>query len=259
MITEHESSIFKITPDEKLLHILLCNGSWYQLQVYKSLIQYTAHKNGYLTSFLEYQNGREAFFSKDDWIVDLDIVFIGWEHKGIKGIDIARFFLKDIFKPQIIFFGIQAKNILASYEVNPLYFFSEDKLTFVNFEIIMKKCFQKVCKIKKESLPFIRDGKKQRVLLELVVYIRVDHRLITINCRDNQEILIYGSLKNIEENIHDETFMRVHRGFIVNLKYVDYVDKNELYLTTSESIPIARKYKQELIQRMLEQSNNIMI
>lgn len=53
--------------------------------------------------------------------------------------------------------------------------------------------------------------------------------------------------------------MRTHRGYIVNLKYVDYLDKNELFLNTGESIPIARKYKQELVERMMDQEKNILI
>lgn len=248
-----------ISADEKTLYILLCNASFYLLQVYESLIRYVAHKYGYQTNFLVYENGKEAVFCKDDWMQEVDILVIGWEPGRMKGIEIARAFREDQCQAQILFLGNQTEDIIESYEVNPFYYFIENEVTHKKFELVMKKCFLEIVRNKKNSLQFISNGKIQRIQLELIVYLKVDHRMISITCRDKREILFYDSLKNIEEKIKDDTFMRTHRGYIVNLKYVDYLDKNELFLNTGESIPIARKYKQELVERMMDQEKNILI
>lgn len=255
----NNTSDSEIVSDGDTLYILLCNASLYLLQVYESLIRYVAQKYGYQTNFLLYENGKEAVFCKDDWTHELDIIMIGWEHGRMKGIEIARAFREDHFQAQILFLGNQTENIIESYEVNPFYYFIENEVTHKKFELVMKKCFREIVRNKKNSLQFISNGKIQRIQLELIVYLKVDHRMISITCRDKKEILFYDSLKNIEEKIKDDTFMRTHRGYIVNLKYVDYLDKNELFLNTGESIPIARKYKQELVERMMDQEKNILI
>lgn len=236
----------------RTLCILLCNASLYLLKIYESLLRYTAHKYGYRTDFIIYENGKEAVFCKDDWYQELDILFIGWEGCQIKGIEIARIFRKDQCLAQIFFLGRHTSEIIESFEVNPFYFFIEGAVTHKKFRLIMNKCFQEIIERKKKSLRYTNYGKVKRVLFEVIVYLKVEHRQICILCRDKAIILFYESLKNVEEEIDDEMFMKVHRGYVVNLNYVDYLDKNDLYLTSGDVIPIARKYKQTLIERMMK-------
>lgn len=237
---------------DRTLYILLCSASMYLLQVYESLLRYAAHKYGYGTDFIIYENGKEAVFCKDDWYQELDILFIGWESCQIRGIEIARVFRKDYHQSQIFFLGSHAQEVLASFEVNPYYYFIESEVTHKKFELIMRKCFQEIMESKKNSLRYTNNGKIQRVLFDLIVYLKVDHRLISIQCRDKTKILFYESLKSVEEKMNDEMFMKVHRGYIVNLNYVDCLDKNDLYLTSGDVIPVARKYKQMLVERMMK-------
>ena len=247
-----------ITEDETL-YILLCNASFYLLQVYESLIRYIAHKYGYHTKLLLYENGKEAVFCKEDWTQNLDIVVIGWEFENTKGIEIAREFRKDDCQARIIFLGSWTEDIITSYEVNPFYYFIENEVTHKKIEAVMKKCFQTVMKSKKNSLKFTSNGKKQRIPLEQILYLSVEHHMVRVTCRDKKEIVFFDSLKNVEEKIKNDTFVRTHRGFIVNLAYVDYLDKDELLLKSGDSIPVTRNYKQEIVERIMEQEKNILI
>lgn len=244
---------------DNTLYILLCNASVYLLQVYESLIRYITQKYGYQTNFLMYENGKEAVFCKEDWTQELDIIVIGWKYDSIKGIEIARAFREDYLQAQILFLGSQTEDIMESYEVNPFYYFIENEVTHKKFELVMQKCFQEIMRNKSRSLQFVSNGKVQCIPLEQILYLKAEHHRIRVKCREKTEIVFYNSLKNIEEKIRDHVFVRIHRGYIVNLNYVDYIDKNELFLLNGEVIPIARNYKPELVERMTDQEKNILI
>lgn len=244
--------------DARSANVLLCNAPVCLLKAYQELIRYMAGKLGYGVRFLIYESGREAVFCMDDWIQNLDIAMIGWDLGQMEGMAIARQLRKDSLDMEIIFLGNEKEDILESFGVAPFYYFIEREVTHVKFETVMAECFRKVLAGKQDSLYFTCNGRVRRVRLELIVYVRVDHRRVCLACRDGREFLFYESLAKMEERLPEESFLRIHRGYLVNLKYVDTIDKNELYLSTGVCIPIARKYRQELIDRIMEQDHMIL-
>lgn len=246
--------------NEELLNVLICNGSLYFLQVYESLLRYIAYKNKYLVSILLYENGKEAVFCKDDWINEPDILIIGWESNEIRGIEIARAFKKDHCYVKIFFISCEAKkDVIESFGVNPFYFFIDEEINHKKFEMVFQKCVRDIKERKNHSLKITNNGKVQHIPFEMIIYLKVDHRMINIKCCNMEKFVFYESLKNMEERIKEKNFMRIHRAYIVNLRYVNYICKNELFLTNHDSIPISREYKQQLIERLVKEEKIVTI
>lgn len=241
------------------INILICNENESLMKTYKNLLIYIAEKNGYNVNFTLYESGKEALFCEEDRAKTLDMILIGWDYRYLRGINIARAFRKNNCEAEIIFLGTEIENILDSFQVNPFYYFVEKEVTHGKFEEIMRKCFQLILDKKNNSLCFTQNGKLNRINMNRIVYIKVEHRVTQIYCQDNQEYSFYESLKNVEISIKNENFVRIHRGYIVNLNYVDCVDKGELYLVTGEKLPVARNYKQDLVERMIQQEKTILL
>lgn len=241
------------------INILICNENESLMKAYKNLIAYIAGRNGYDVNFALYESGKEALFCEEDRAKTLDMIFIGWEYRYLRGINIARAFRKNDCEAEIIFLGAELENILDSFQVNPFYYFIEKEVTHGKFEEVMMKCFQRILDKKDNSLCFTQNGKLNRINMNRIVYLKVEHRVTQIYCQNHQEYSFYESLKNVEQNIQNENFVRIHRGYIVNLNYVDCIDKGELYLVTGEKLPVARNYKQDLVERMMQQEKTILL
>ncbi|MCB0819855.1 MAG: response regulator transcription factor [Bacteroidetes bacterium] len=52
------------------------------------------------------------------------------------------------------------------------------------------------------------------------------------------------TLKELEEQLPSDSFMRVHRSFIVNLHCIDQVEKNRIYIGKHQ-IPVAESYRND--------------
>lgn len=242
----------------EVIHILLCNAPLQLIHVYKSLMEYVAFRNGFKIHLVVHENGKEALFLTDDWNRDMDIILIGWESGDMKGIKAGEYFRKGDCKAEIIFFGEQSWDIVGSFKVNPFYYFETNEVTCRKFEQIMLTCLKKVYLRNVNSLYINYNGKMQCFPLENIMYIQIDHRIINLVLKDGSTVQFYESLKNLEEKITSDFFVRFNRGYMANLNYVELIDKNELYLNNGEHFPIGRYYRQSLMDKMIEQKNNIL-
>lgn len=224
------------------------------MEAYRNLIYYFAEKNQYGVLFDVYESGTEALFSTEDGMGDPDIILIGWEYNDVQGIKIAEILREQDCDAEIIFFesGTESENMLSSFEVNPFYYFNEEGITHGKLEKVLIRCFDHIREKRKSSLNFIQYGRKRKVALNQIVYLRIEHRVIEICCANGKRISFYASLKNVEEMIQNDNFVRIHRGYIVNLHYVNSIDKAELILSTGETLPIARNCKQNVVEHMLQ-------
>ncbi|MFY7653309.1 MAG: LytR/AlgR family response regulator transcription factor [Chitinophagaceae bacterium] len=82
-----------------------------------------------------------------------------------------------------------------------------------------------------------------RVDLSTVLYFSGLRDYTQIYCKGKpQPITTLQNLKEFEAKLHPDFFVRVHRSFIVSVKQVDTVCKNELTIQ-QHNIPIGNAYR----------------
>ena len=60
------------------------------------------------------------------------------------------------------------------------------------------------------------------------------------------------SMKNMEENLDNRAFKRVHKSYIVATSRIDSIENNEI-LIRSFRIPVSRNYYSEVIDRIISE------
>ena len=92
---------------------------------------------------------------------------------------------------------------------------------------------------------FFRCGKKYyRIDLDAVRYIQAEKRCTSF-ITDEKCFPVCVGIGDIEKILPSNLFCRVHRSFIVSLKYTDEFD-NELAIVGKKKIPISEQYKNSL-------------
>lgn len=87
-----------------------------------------------------------------------------------------------------------------------------------------------------------------RVKMDDIIYFEVIQRRIKVITINEQLYLSHYTLKRLEEEL-TKTFIRCHKGFLVNANYISYIDKSNNFINlkgTEDMIPICRKYKDNL-------------
>ncbi|MCD8119842.1 MAG: LytTR family transcriptional regulator [Lachnospiraceae bacterium] len=74
-----------------------------------------------------------------------------------------------------------------------------------------------------------------------IFYIHSEHRQVHIHM-PCETYSFYRTLDEVEENISDSHFMRIHKSFLINTSFVCRIDGGTLYITTGEHLPVSRRY-----------------
>ena len=87
--------------------------------------------------------------------------------------------------------------------------------------------------------------------LNEIVYSEASNNYSKLILTDGKQFLISKTLKDVQEVLEEEHFLRVHRQYIVNLNHVKHFNRNEGILTmdNGDHIPIARNQKERLTER----------
>lgn len=69
---------------------------------------------------------------------------------------------------------------------------------------------------------------------------------------ENKKYQVRSSLKQLKEKLLPNYFVQIHRRYIVNLNYINYIKEKDLvvYLKNNESISIGKTYKKELYDKL---------
>ena len=92
-----------------------------------------------------------------------------------------------------------------------------------------------------------------RILLADIKYIEGSNEYIVIHLIKDKPITTLMRMKNIESELPDKLFMRVHRSFIVNLAQVKVIERNRIIFDEKIYIPIGEQYK-ESFQKFLDKT-----
>ena len=96
----------------------------------------------------------------------------------------------------------------------------------------------------KEYISVKADYKVSLVKISDIVYLESEGEYVRLHLADGSSITTLFRLKNMEAALPSEHFMRVHRSYIVNLKYTRAYVKGRVYLSDTEYVPIGENYKE---------------
>lgn len=90
-----------------------------------------------------------------------------------------------------------------------------------------------------------------------ILYCEADSNYCKVVCLGGKKIILSKTLKFVEEMLPSNVFQRIHKSYLVNLNYVNRVNKtNELmvHLATGETLPVSTRQKENLINAILKEN-----
>lgn len=85
--------------------------------------------------------------------------------------------------------------------------------------------------------------------LDSILYVEAKGDRIMFYRKEGEPVSSLMSMKDIEEQLPDERFMRIHRSFIVNLDYVEIIERNRIVFGRVY-IPVSEGKRDEFLQRL---------
>ncbi|MCX4357836.1 MAG: LytTR family DNA-binding domain-containing protein [Oscillospiraceae bacterium] len=94
--------------------------------------------------------------------------------------------------------------------------------------------------------------------VEDIKYFEIKTHFINVVCNDG-DIRIYGTLREYEEQIGNNGFIRIHKSYLVNFRYIRSVEKNIVFLSCGKELPLSRYRANETKMKMMFFSRNLVM
>ncbi|WEK17922.1 MAG: LytTR family DNA-binding domain-containing protein [Candidatus Pedobacter colombiensis] len=183
-----------------------------------------------------------------------DIVFSDINMEEMTGIELAEYIQHFAY---IIFVTGHDQYALEAFSVDVVDFL----LKPVRQELFNRAVNRVALRMKNKSEPirnynhediFLRLDSRtvKQLLLKDLVYIEAKNKWIFCHMEDKSKINVLKSLASFEPILPGNEFVRVHKSFIVHLKYIVAVEGNEIVLKDKTKLPIGGSYKDELLRLM---------
>ena len=102
----------------------------------------------------------------------------------------------------------------------------------------------------KEYLSVKADYKTQLVKISDIVYLESAGEYVRLHIEGSSTITTLFRLKNMETSLPQESFLRVHRSYIVNLRRISSYTKGRIFLDNGEYIPLGENYKERFFEHL---------
>ena len=100
----------------------------------------------------------------------------------------------------------------------------------------------------KEFISVKADYKTQLVKIADIVYLESAGEYVRLHIEGSSTITTLFRLKNMETTLPQDTFLRVHRSYIVNIKRIASYTKGRIFLDNGEYIPLGENYKERFFE-----------
>ena len=169
----------------------------------------------------------------------IDAAFVDIILPGESGISFAAKFQREFPHIKLLFITAVMANAVDIFDARPSYFLVKP----VTAERLRKALVTVVEELQKEennSIVVFGKGYAHRLRNSDIIFIEIRGRQLEIHLQPNIVLSVYGKMADMEKRTEGALF-RCHRSYLINLSYVDQIDKQDYILFTGQSIPISRE------------------
>ena len=176
----------------------------------------------------------------------LDIDFPEEDHSGI---DLARMMRAAQHDAIIIFVSNYIEYAPEGYEVQAFRYVLKSEVP-QKLEQYVSQAIAKREKIQ-QTMQICVSGETVTVLLSDILYVESQGHAALLHLQDGKRLRFYASIGKLEQEMESQGFLRVHKGFLVNMAHVQQFKSTGAVLTSGVHIPVSEKNYAEQKKRYL--------
>ena len=212
----------------------------------KRIIEEYIKRTDFLNLVGSYDNAIDAIpLMNSD--IEVHLIFLDIEMPEMSGIEFLES-LKDL--PQIIIMSSKDKYALEAFEYDVTDYLLKP-VTFARFYKAVDKAYNKFIKLQNNDGIFIKNSTNTLVRLNYddILWVEALENYVVVH-NFEEKYTIHFTMKAMAQKLPSNTFTRVHRSYIVNVKKINIIEDNSIIMkvkTGMKMIPIAKSYKEKLM------------
>lgn len=192
----------------------------------------------------------------------VDLIFVDINMPDVNGLDFVRSLTNNYF---IIFTTAHPEFALEGFKLNAIDYllkpfdyneFNKAITKVVSLVDLVERCHAAESAIAqneaessdKEFISVKADYKTQLVKIADIVYLESAGEYVRLHIEGGPTITTLFRLKNMETILPQDSFLRVHRSYIVNLKRISSYTRGRIFIDNGEYIPLGENYKERFFE-----------
>lgn len=181
------------------------------------------------------------------------LLFLDINMDGVDGIRLCKKIAARGAAPDIVFVSSNTGRVFETFDVNAFGFVRKDNFLKDISGIIERYVKQKLAK-PNSYLRFELRGRGGLVTVNVAL-------LKYVECLRNEQVFhldgkescsILSRMKTLEEQLTPFGFIRIHKGYMVNCRYITRFDNTSVTLSSGEELPVGRSKHAEALGKYLE-------
>lgn len=194
----------------------------------------------------QFQSGRDLLNA----IENFDIIFLDIMMCGMNGMKTAQLLRDKAFDKILIFISASRDYVFEAYDVEAFQYLVKP-VEHCKLKRVLQKAVKKLENYSQEFMIINQDRTRKKLLLREIYYFEIKGRIISVHGVEGI-FDYYEQIGILEKNLQGKGFFRCHKSFLVNLKYVNSYNRQEIILDTGEKIAIAKRRYEAFCQEILD-------
>lgn len=172
-----------------------------------------------------------------------DLLFVDINMPKVSGLDLIKSLTS---QPKVIITTAYPQYALDGFELDVLDYLLKP-ISFERFLKAVNKILNRYTPASTEPQYFSFKAAKRhyRLLYDDIFYFQSYGDYVKI-FTTKSEYLFHGTLKQLETALPAQSFLRIHKSYLINLSKIDYIEGNQVIIN-EEKIPVSPPYKNNLL------------
>ena len=165
-----------------------------------------------------------------------DILFLDIEMPAVDGITLAKSLRAISEKVFIVFLTSHVEYAIEGYEVNALRYLTKP-VDIEKLKEVIRYVQEKQGAVR--QLIIKEDGEELLINITDVIYIESMNQNVRIVTTKGEHVIRYN-IGDFEEQLKNDGFFRIHRGYLISLAKVKKLSKNDVIMEGDVILPVSR-------------------
>ncbi len=229
--------------------VAICDDEQEYLEKLKEIVNLWSAQNAHSCEVRTF-NSAEAFLFAYEDDKAYDILLLDVEMKGVSGIGLAKRIRAENSRAEIVFITSHFEFVSEGYEVDALHYLvkpiSEQKLMEV-----LSKAAARLC-VEAPYVVISCEGETVKLYESEILYVEAFLHYLSIHTK-KKEYKIKESMASFASRLSDD-FYRIHRSYLVSLKYVTRISRTSVTVDGKTDLPVARGKYDDINRAFIERN-----
>jgi DNA-binding LytR/AlgR family response regulator len=236
----------------QILRVAVCDDERRAISIIAGAVEKAFLEQGVTARVETFGSAKELLERMDGQ--NFELLFLDIRMPQMDGMELGKMLKGRVDAPEIIFVSSNTERVFETFAIHPFGFVRKNKFLDDIHEVISRYVETMEKETKGKNLVHFKEGQGTVTLnAERVVYVECYRNVQTVHVDGQEEVVrLYSRMETLEQELRPFHFLRVHKGYLVNCRYVKRFDSKSVTLTTGETLPVGRQKRQAAMDEYMD-------